>query len=225
MENGELKKMVIEAYDKADYSGEPLDTFRVMFNPENYSRKYAVKYKDKQGAGDTASPQTFESIEPESYDFTFTLDGTGVTGTKVVVHEEIEHFLDVTGRNNGDIHRPNYILISWGTLLIKGVFKSADINYKLFSPDGKPIRAEIKASFAGAMEDQRRVAEANNNSPDLTHVRIVKEGDNLPLMVAGIYINSAPYYLQVAAHNGLNNFRRLATGEKLSFPPIQKGRS
>lgn len=223
MENGELKKMVIEAHDKADYSGKPIDTFKVMFNPENYSRKYAVKFKDNQGAGDIASPQTFESIEPESYDFTFTLDGTGVSGTKVVVNEEIEHFLDVTGRNNGDIHRPNYLLITWGTLLIKGVFKSADINYKLFSSDGKPIRAEIKASFAGAMEDQRIVAEADNKSPDLTHARIVKQGDNLPLMVADIYINPAPYYLQVAAHNGLNNFRRLRQGQQLNFPPVKKG--
>lgn len=221
METGTLKKMIIEAYTKSDYSGSPVDTFTLMFNPENYSRKYAVKYKDRQGAGDTASPQIFEGIEPETYDFTFVLDGTGVAAPKVAVHEKIEHFLDVTGRNNGDIHRPSYLLISWGTMLIKGVLKSADINFKLFSPDGKPLRAEIKASFAGAMEDARRVAEANNNSPDLTHLRIVKDGDHLPLMVANIYENPIDYYLQVAASNGLNNFRRLKTGNGIFFLPVK----
>lgn len=223
MANGELKKLIIEAYTKEDYSGSPIDTFTVLFNPENYSRKYAVKYKDRQGAGDTASPQVFESIEPETFDFTFTLDGTGAAIAKVEVHKEVEHFLDVTGRNNGDIHRPPYVLVSWGTMLIKGVLKSADINFKLFAPDGTPLRAEIKASFAGAMEDQRRVAEANNNSPDLTHARIVKEGDHLPLMVAEIYNSPAQYYLQVAASNQLNNFRRLRTGQQLIFPPVKKG--
>lgn len=221
MANGELKKLIIEAYKTEDYSGSPIDTFTAMFNPENYSRKYAVKYKDRQGAGDTASPQVFEAIEPESYDFTFLLDGTGVTGTSVKVHEEVEHFLDVTGRNIGDIHRPPYLIVSWGSLLIKGVLKSADINFKLFSPDGIPIRAEIRASFAGAMEDQRRVAEADNKSPDLTHARIVKLGDNLPLMVAEIYTNPAAYYLQVAEVNGLNNFRRLRAGQNLIFPPVK----
>ncbi len=218
---GTLKKMIIEAYTTEDYSGSPVDTFKVMFNPENYSRKYAVKYKDRQGAGDTASPQIFESIEPENFDFTFTIDGTGVSGQDVVVHEKVEHFLDVTGRNNGEIHRPHYCLISWGKLLVKGVLKSADINYKLFTPDGKPIRVEIKASFAGAMEDQRRVAEADNTSPDLTHRRIVKQGDHLPLMVSKIYNNPVPYYLQVAAFNGLNNFRRLRSGRQLFFPPVK----
>lgn len=220
MATGELKKLIIEAYKEEDYSGSPIDTFTVMFNPETYSRKYAVKYEERKGAGDTGSPQVYKGIEPETYDLTFTLDGTGVNGTKIKVYEEVEHFLDVTGRNNGDIHRPPYVIVSWGTLLIKGVLKSADINYKLFSPDGTPIRAEIKASFAGAMEDQRRVAEAGNNSPDLTHARIVKEGDHLPLIVAEIYRNPIPYYLQVASANGLNNFRRLETGSQLLLPPV-----
>lgn len=221
---GELKKMKIEAYEKSDYSGTPIDTFEVMFNPESYSRKYAVKYEAEQGKGDTASPQRFKGIDPEGFDFTFILDGTGVARNsdkkKVIVHEEVERFLNITLKNNGKIHRPNYALVSWGTLVVKGVFKSADINYKLFSPDGTPLRAEIKASFSEAKEDIRRVAEADNSSPDLTHARIVKQGDNLPLMVANIYTTPTPYYLQVAAFNRLNNFRRLNAGQQLLFPPV-----
>jgi nucleoid-associated protein YgaU len=69
------------------------------------------------------------------------------------------------------------------------------------------------------------VAEADNNSPDLTHARIVKLGDNLPLMVANIYLHPTTYYLQVAEANDLNNFRRLRTGQQLIFPPVKKGNS
>ena len=93
--------------------------------------------------------------------------------------------------------------------------------FVLFSPEGVPLRAVVTASFKGVVEDSLRVARENNNSPDLTHVRIVKEGDTLPLMTFKIYGDSK-YYLQVAAANNLTNFRRLQPGQQIIFPPIEK---
>jgi len=137
------------------------------------------------------------------------------------VADEIEHFLVVTGKNNGDIHRPHYLKISWGSLISKCVLKSADISYNLFRPDGKPLRAKVTATFAENIDDTLRVAEEGNNSPDLTHVRTVHQGDTLPLMTYRIYGDSK-YYLAVAKANNITNFRELEVGRAIYFPPLNQ---
>lgn len=220
--SGELTKLKVEAYQEADYSDTPAEDyiFEVMFNPTNYVRKYEVEYQDRQGAGDTASPQIYGNIKPQDYNFELTIDGTGATGVKVDVNDKVEHFLKVTGKNDGDIHRPRYLKVIWGSLLVKCVLKSAEVTYNLFKPDGTPLRAKIRFTVSENVEDTLRVAEAGNNSPDLTHKRLVHEGDHLPLMTNRIY-GTPDYYLQVAAYNGLKNFRRLRAGRKLFFPPVK----
>ena len=96
-----------------------------------------------------------------------------------------------------------------------------DITYKLFKSDGTPLRATANAKFKGFVEENLRVALENNSSPDLTHIRTVKEGDKLPLMTFRIYGDSR-YYLEVAKVNNITNFRKLTVGQKIFFPPIQK---
>ncbi|MCC6411366.1 MAG: hypothetical protein IT270_06885 [Saprospiraceae bacterium] len=221
---GGLTKMRIEAYDKEDYSGSPINTFDVMFNPDNYARKYEVEYQPRQAQGDTASPQIFGKIKPQEFAFDFVFDGTGVSGQSLPdmlgVHQSVDKFLTVTGKNNGDIHRPNYLKLSWGPLISKCVLKSAEISYTLFKPDGTPLRAKLKATFSENKEDAFRVAESRNNSPDLTHRRTVQQGDTLPLMTERIY-GTDIYYLQVAAFNNLKHFRKLEVGQVLFFPPLK----
>jgi len=218
--SAELKKLLIEAYTEADYSGSPADSFKAMFNPNTYSQKYEVTYKEEQGEGDTGSPQVYGQIKPQEYSFEFLFDGTGTVAEKVDVHDAVEHFLEVTGKHDGEIHRPRYLKISWGKLISKCVLKSADITYTLFKPDGSPLRAKVKASFAENIEDTLRVAEERKSSPDLTHVRIVQQGDTLPLLSQRIY-GTPQFYLQIAEYNNLNHFRKLKVGTKLYFPPIK----
>lgn len=222
--SGSLKKMVIEAYKEADYSGTPEHTFTVMFNPNTYTRKYEVEYTDRQGQGDTSSPQVFGNIKPQEYAFEFIFDGTGTTADAVEVHDVVETFLTVTGKHDGEIHRPLYLKLVWGALVSKCVLKNADITYTLFKPDGYPLRAKVKATFAENVEDALRVAEERRSSPDLTHMRTVQEGDHLSLMADRIYQNPA-FYFQLARFNKLNNFRRLRTGQRLRFPPVQDERT
>ncbi|MDB5157311.1 MAG: LysM peptidoglycan-binding protein, partial [Mucilaginibacter sp.] len=76
-----------------------------------------------------------------------------------------------------------------------------------------------KATFIGSIEDKKRVAQENAQSPDLTKVRVVMEGDTLPLLCYKIYGDSK-YYIEVAQANNLNDFRYLQTGEKIKFPPL-----
>ena len=135
--------------------------------------------------------------------------------------DDIEQFKKVIFDYNGEEHKPNYLIISWGTLLFKGTLLEMEIIFKLFKPDGTPLRATARTKFKGFVEDNLRVAKENNSSPDLTHVREVKEGDTLPLMTFRIYGDSK-YYLEVARVNRITNFRKLSVGQKIYFPPIEK---
>ena len=218
--DGELKKMKIEAFKGIDY-GDKVDEFIVMFNPSTYSQKYEVEYEKAQGQGTTGSTQKFGRIKPQEYSFEFVFDGTGVSSEKKDVSTLVERFFEVTGKINSEIHRPLYLQISWGNLISRSVLKSAEVTYNLFKPDGYPLRARVKATFSENVDDTLRTAEEGKNSPDLTHYRVVKEGDNLPLMVYRIYEDPS-YYLKVARENGLNNFRDLDVGTQIQFPPVKQ---
>ena len=58
-------------------------------------------------------------------------------------------------------------------------------------------------------------------SPDLTHLRTVTEGENLPLMAQEIY-RDPKHYFEVAKANDLDSFRKIDSGQQLQFPPIDK---
>lgn len=221
--DGELKKLKIEAYSDIEYQSK-VDEFSVLFNPSTYSQKYEVEYSAAQGQGTTGSTQKFGRIKPQEYTFEFVFDGTGASSKKKEVADDVNRFLKVAGKISSDIHRPLYLKISWGHLISRCVLKSAEITYNLFKPDGYPLRARARAVFAENIDDTLRTAEEGLNSPDLTHYRVVKEGDTLPLMAYRIYGDSS-YYLDLARMNNLINFRRLEVGSTLKFPPLKEGKN
>ena len=101
------------------------------------------------------------------------------------------------------------------------MLKSASIAYKLFKADGTPLRATISASFVDAVEDQTRVALAQDSSPDLTHVRVLRAGETLAGLCQQIY-GDPGLYLKVARANQLDSVRQLPAGTRVRFPPLQK---
>jgi len=227
MNTGELKKLKITAYKDDRYSEKVGDgEFNTLLNPEKYVFSYKVEYTEAQGQGTSATQPKFVRTPPEDLELDFLFDRTGVIQGKSNeggdgIIDDLEKFKKIVFDYSGDEHKPNYLLIGWGTLLFKGTLVEMSIEFKLFGSDGTPLRALAKAKFKGSVEEDLRVAKENNNSPDLTHVRLVKAGDTLPLMTFKIYGDSK-YYLNVAQANNISNFRKLKVGQKVIFPPIEK---
>lgn len=218
---GALKRLVIRSYEKADYSGDHAKEFEAYVNPNEITISYEIEYETASGAGTTNSRMEFKKAKPGDMSLTLFLDGTGANGRACDVQAKVEQFQDVTGYN-GKIHRTSYLKIGWGTLKIKRcVLKSASIAYKLFKPDGVPLRAVITAAFIDNSDDKTRVAMAQDESPDLTHFRLVKAGDTLPMLCHEIY-GDPGMYLRVARANELDDFRELVPGTRLRFPPLEK---
>jgi len=141
------------------------------------------------------------------------------------VTQKVQDLLQLIYVMNPDTHKPNFLRLLWGDFSFGNssgfncLLKDLQINYTLFSPEGKPLRAKLSATFMRYVEPELRVREEGKNSPDVTHLRKVKAGDTLPLMTYDIY-RDPTYYLQVAKVNGLVNFRRLKNNQDLRFPPL-----
>ncbi|WP_298312691.1 LysM peptidoglycan-binding domain-containing protein [uncultured Aquimarina sp.] len=239
MSTGELTKLKIKAYSDPQFNNEVADgEFTTLVNPEKYTFNYKIEQNEDQASGTSDLSPRFNKKLPEDLELEFLFDRTGViihygsnpgessddtvfkdNGEGVI--DDIEKFKKVILDYNGDEHKPNYVMIYWGTLLFKGSLTEMSVEFKLFKSDGTPIRAVAKAKFQGFVEDDLRVAKENNQSPDLTHIRLVKEGDTLPLMSHRIYGDSK-YYLEVAKVNELSSFRKLEVGREIFFPPIEK---
>ena len=232
MSAGELKRMIIKQFKDPGYSDSAGPDFQVQINPESYATEFKVAYNNPQAQGTSANQAAFTRTPPPEISFEFLFDNTGIikktSGNEggltqddsfTNLTDKIEQLRAILVGHQGDTHEPNHLHLCWGTLLFKGRCTSLNITYKLFDPDGSPIRAICKATFTGSLEEKLRVALENNKSPDLTHFRIVKKGDTLPLMCYKIYGDSK-YYLQVAQVNKLNNFRELNPGDEIFFSAI-----
>lgn len=239
MSEGKLQKLVIRCFSDEKFEKEIPDLkYTALLNPEKYSQLYKTEYKSEQATGNSATDPKFTRSLPIDLELELLFDRTGVIihygddpdassddtvykdqGNGII--DDIENFKKAVFDYNGDQHKPNYLIISWGALLFKGILTELAFEYKLFKPVGTPIRAIARVKFISHVEAEKRAAGENNQSPDLTHSRMVKEGDTLPLLTHKIYGDSK-YYLEVAKANNLTNFRKLKAGQQLVFPPIEK---
>lgn len=222
----ETLKMLIVGFNNPEFTiPSPILPFKAHVNPGSYTQSVQINYSGRQAPGTSGAANNYNHTEPKTLSFDFLLDRTGALGnlkTGVAgVTPDIIHFKKLTLDYDGEIHRPRYIKLVWGSLLFNCQLQSLDVEHKMFSPQGLPLRAILKTKFVEFTENTRRNALENRSSPDLTHIRTVKEGDTLPLLTHRIYGDSR-YYLEVARINGLTNFRQLEPGTEIVFPPINK---
>ena len=224
---GGLKKMKIFAYENDKFSGTGKE-YSVYINPEKYSHKYKICYTDPQAQGSNGTSPNFNKMAQETVGFELVFDGTGVVPTSLPgvvpftddgIAQQLVAFKDLVFNYCGNIHEPRYLKLVWGTLLFKCRLRSLDITYTLFKPDGTPLRARANMTCIGFTDEQTLAKQAQKCSPDVSHLVIVRAGDTLPLMCQRIYGTSLPYR-EVARVNGLTDFRRLAAGRELLFPPL-----
>jgi LysM repeat protein len=227
---GGLEKMKIYAYEDSKHTTEDPAPFPVLINPASYTHTFRINYTDTQAQGSNGGSSDFNKICPEEVSFELVFDATGVvsdalpegsSARKEGLTEQLKTFREKVFNYNGKIHSPNYLKLAWGTFLFNCRLSSVKIDYTLFTPDGKPLRARADCSFIGYDDQTELALKARKSSPDLTHVVTVRDGDTLPLLCQRIYGSSA-YYLQVARANGLSDFRRLVPGTQLLFPPFSQ---
>lgn len=230
--SAKLAKLKILSYTDPEQTKDKL-TFEAYYNPTSHSSTYAIGYDEKAALGDAKYEMKYRDYSPVSFSIELLLDGTGASlpsgindessggkASALLVEKKIENFLAVTHSLVGSIHRPRYLLLIWGEGLIANVVLTGLVITKdLFKPDGNTLRAKLACTFKEYSEVDRAKAKAQAQSPDMTHVRVVQQGDRLPLMCERIY-GDAKLYLEVARFNKISNYRNLTPGQKIYFPPL-----
>jgi hypothetical protein len=200
------------------FEGQP---YSVMINPDTLKWQRNIEYNEQQTPDSSSASQKYKCTSSDKLNFDIVIDCTGVVDSKRVnMATEINSLEKIVYTYNGDIHRPNYVKVQWGSsLTFKGVLDSFDISYTLFKPDGSPLRAKISLGFSQYISPSTVKMQEKQASPDVTHLVSVVEGITLPQLCQKVW-NDDSYYVQVARYNDLNKFRNLKGIEKLIFPPI-----
>lgn len=225
-----LAKLTIEGFEDESRQGRPQGTFKAQYNPETLSMRHESVYQAHRRG-------QFSYSKPSRLTVDLVIDGTGVDHLGVdllagvpTVAEQIQKFLAVCYQIQGDIHEPWYLKLKWGDLTwgagsLEPTFdcrlESVDIKYTAFDRGGAPLHAQLTAAFVQQLEPPKEAALVRRSSPDVTHRRVVVAGDTLPQLCREIYGSSA-HYLRVAQVNGLDDFRDLAVGQELIFPPFER---
>jgi hypothetical protein len=237
-ESGQIQKLKIYAYRDSTFpQGEEVSTFEVQVNPESIKRTMRLRYSDVVNPGEGQQAVYFNT-EPEEFNIDILLDATGVVKDAGLINIAVVNPLggdndnditaQVTSLKNtfyyidGEFHRPYFVKVYYGTedLSFQGVLTSFDIEYKLFTPDGKPLRAVAHISLRSSVDPAAAAAATDAKSPDITHQRVFKADSLLPLMCNTIYKN-VNRYIDVAKANKLLSFRKIETGTTINFPPIK----
>ena len=228
-----LEKLKIRVYGNRRRAGLPQKTFEVMFNPDSFSTNHVNEFQKLQGINTSGRLAKYAYSRSDSLSLKLIFDGTGVADFGIAtvigkgsksVSAQVDEFLDLCFYMDGDIHEPKFLRIEWGDGILKKFdcrLSSVKINYKSFDKNGKSLRAELDTDFIEDLDATKRARAEGRNSPDVTHKRIVRSGDTLPLLTKEIY-GSSEYYLQVARLNKLNDFRNLTPGQEIFFPPLEK---
>lgn len=197
--------------------------FKAEIPPEKISFSKSVQWNNNKTANTSAvDVMQYQGYEQEQLSVELILDSTGAFGEdmKKDVSEQIKQLNAVVYLYEGSIHKPRYLIVNLNAQFgFKGHLQNMDIVYDLFGGDGKPLRARVSLQFVSHIDKETVQRESNNQSPDMSHVFTIREGDSLPLMSEEVY-NDSQYFLHVAEINELTNFRNLKVGEQLLFPPL-----
>jgi len=216
-----MSNMTIVAYSDEKFSAKVSGgSYEVMLNPDKLQHNRGIQYNEETAVDSSAPSAKYNKTNSEKLSFELVIDCTGVVDSKRVnLPDEIKKLSTVVYNYNGTIHRPNFIIVTWGTLVFQGVMSSFNLSYTFFKPDGTPLRAKASLEFTSYIDPATRSRKDNQKSPDMSHRIVISEGDSLPQISQKIY-RSSNYYIQIAQANGLNKFRQLQAGSTVIVPPL-----
>ena len=216
------------------------ETYEVLYNPQNYTRQKAVKYRSLFMLGSDAPYVQFHSGGEEILNFELFFDsvsaGAEVGGdfadrAKFALNSiapTIVGGIDVRDYTrkitnlmyiDTNLHRPPILRVEWASLQFKGFLFFCKERFVRFDEHGQPVRAYLECSFKEFREAKDLFVPNPLNSPDTTKYHTVRQGDSLWSLAAEEY-GDAGQWRVIAEANGLSNPRILRTGEMLVIPAL-----
>ncbi len=219
-----MQTIKISAYTDKDFSRQHGSALELPMEPEQISFGNSIHYRDDRQLGSTGGDIRFEKYGPATLSLKFTIDCTGVVEGTLPgdsVYDKVNDLADLLYVYNSDGHSPSYVVVTYGELLFKGRLEKMDTKYQLFSSGGVPLRATVSLVFKRFMTGKEERKKFSKQSPDMSRLVTVKEGETLPYLCHRLYGDSL-LVREVARFNELDSFRNIPAGTQLLFPPLKK---
>lgn len=219
-----MQTIKISAYTDKDFSQQHGSALELPMEPEQISFGNSIHYRDDRQLGSTGGDIRFEKYGPATLSLKFTIDCTGVVEGTLPgdsVYDKVNDLADLLYVYNSDGHSPSYVVVTYGELLFKGRLEKMDTKYQLFSSGGVPLRATVSLVFKRFMTGKEERMKFSKQSPDMSRLVTVKEGETLPYLCHRLYGDSL-LVREVARFNELDSFRNIPAGTQLLFPPLKK---
>ena len=211
-----------EGFTKAKLNIDGGQTLECYFNPTEYSISKSNDWKYKTVTGTSFSPPEFGGGQPRQIELSLLFDQTFPPYT-MSVRESTAALLDMmevpSGKTGGSPTAvPPFVTFEWGRLVFKGACTSLSVTYKLFEPNGDPLRADVKLTLKQAAAVQQGQNPTTRAAAGFG-VHRVRDGDTLPSISYDAYGDATKWRL-IAEANGVDNPLHLRRGVPLSLPRL-----
>ena len=219
-------------YTKAQLQIDGSAPFDVLFNPTEYSISKSNEWKFEKVTGTAFTPPAFGGGNPRELTLNLLLDASLLGKTQHVrgITDQLFRMMEVPGGSSGGSSSaaPPFITFTWGSeTTFKSVCTSLTVAYKLFRPNGDPIRADVKMTLKQAEPASTASSTGANRGTNPTTrakaghgVHTVKDGDSLPSIAYDTY-GDATVWRAIADVNGIENPMHLRRGSALSLPKLE----
>jgi len=201
-----------------------------LFNPSELSMSLAASWDSES---DDEEPQ-FKGMETETLSVTLLLDTTQNPGKPATSPSDSPQPVtkwtskliglvrpDAVSGTNKDTNdeRPPWCRFQWGDFVsFKAVVTSLDITFKLFSPDGVPLRAECAITLMKFEDDDswpKQNPTSGTPAPERSH--LMQPGETLD-RVAAVELADPTEWRSIARANGIRDPFTLRPGVQVSVP-------
>lgn len=185
------------------------------FNPSQFSVKQGARWIDVDGSDSS------EYVGPSSQQMSLSMFLDATDKPDGDVSADVEALLaachPTTSSESKNQPLPPRVRFGWDRVHFEGYVSDVDVEYQLFHPDGRPIRAQCTISM---QETDRPPARQNPTSgtPEIHRTVDVVAGDSLAGIAYKEY-GDPTRWRTLAAYNGIDDPLRLRPGLHLLVPP------
>lgn len=240
----------VQIYSKRNpgdnWSGPPIEA---CYNPAELTIEKALEYDAASGTRlDAPTHQNPRpKVEKMTLELFFDTSDHGMGDSAVSVIGETDKLYQLV-KLDGESHAPPICLVVWGggfpgshegqgesrtrvennrapggstprygfVCLVESIRQ----HFTLFSSGGVPLRANVTLTLAQYTPLDEQVGGGNQQSPDRTHGHVLRRGEAL-WQLSAHYYRKAGEWRVIAAHNRVDDPRRLSPGRQLTIPPLR----
>jgi hypothetical protein len=120
---------------------------------------------------------------------------------------------------NPKTHAPPLLLFTWGSLTLRCVLAKVTERYIMFLPSGIPVRARLQVTFNEFVNAELQAKETKTETADYSKLYVVGQDETLSKIASAVY-ESPLQWRPIAIHNGIDDPRQLAVGQRLLIPQL-----